>query len=75
MVGAHLDKLCAFPPIKKHNSKEVISFSSAITGLVNVSKSMSFNDDLNNVNLLMQASSKLAPNVEEAWSIHTVRHN
>ena len=58
-----------------HNSENVISFSSAISGLVPVFKSLSFNDDLKSVNLLNQAVSKLPPNLKEAWSMHTVRHN
>ena len=73
IVGAHLDKLNAFPPLKMHNSENVISFSSAISGLVAVFKS--FNDYLKSINLLNQAVSKLPPNLKEAWSMHTVRHN
>ena len=75
IVGAHLDKLNTFPPLKMHNSEIVISFSSAISGLVAVFKSLSFNDDLKSVNLLNQAVSKLPPSLKEAWSMHTVRHN
>ena len=74
-VGAHLDKLNNFPPLKMHNSDNIISFSSAISGLVAVFKPLSFNDDLKSVNLLKQAVSKLPPNLKEAWSMHTVRHN
>ena len=59
VVGAHLDKLSNFPPLKMHNSENVIGFSSAISGLVAVFKSLSFNDDLKSVNLLNQAVSKL----------------
>ena len=36
-VGAHIDKLSIFPPLKIHNPEKVISFSSAISGLVAVS--------------------------------------
>ena len=75
IIGAHLDKLNAFPPLKMHNLENAISFSSAISGLVAVFKSLSFNDDLKSVNLLNQAVSKLSPNLKEAWSMHTVRHN
>ena len=57
-----------------HNLENVISFSSAIFDLVAVFKSLSFNDHLS-VNLLNQAASKLPPNLKEAWSMHTVRHN
>ena len=73
VVGAHLDKLSNFPPLKMHNSENVIGFSSAVSGLVAVFKSLSFNDDLKSVNLLNQAVSKLPPNLKEAWSMQTVR--
>ena len=72
VVGAHLDKLSSFPPLKMHNSENVISFSSTISGLVAVFKSLSFNDDLKSVNLLNQAVSKLPPNLKEAWPMQTV---
>ena len=55
-----------------HNSENVISFSSTISGLVALFKSLSFNDDLKSVNLLNQAVSKLPPNLKEAWSMQTV---
>ena len=69
VVGAHLDKLSNFPPLKMHNSENVIGFSSASSGLVAVFKSLPFNDDLKSVNLLNQAP----PNLKEAWSMQTVR--
>ena len=37
-AGAHHDKLNTFNPPKMHNSKKVIRFSSAISGLVAVYK-------------------------------------
>ena len=75
ILGAPLDKLITFPPLQMHNSENVISFSSAIAGLVAVFTSFSFNDDLKSVNLLNQAVSKIPPNLKEAWSMLTVRHN
>ena len=75
IVGAHLDKLKTFLPLKMHNSENVISFSSAKSDLVAVFKSLSFKYDLNSVKLLSQAVSKLPPNLKEAWSMHSVRHN
>ena len=75
IVGAHLDKLNNVPLLKMHNPENLIGFSSAISGLVAVFKSLSFNDDLKSVNLLKQAISKLPPNLKEAWSMHIVRHN
>ena len=41
VVGAHLDKLSNFPPLKMHNLENVIGFSSKISGLVAVFKSLS----------------------------------
>ena len=73
VVGAHLDKLSNFLPLEMHNSENVIGFSSTFSGLVAVFKSLSFSDDLKNVNLLIRAVSKLHPNLKEAWSIQTVR--
>ena len=58
-----------FPPLKRHNSENLIRFSSTISGLVAVFKSPSFNDDLKIVNLLNQAVNML----KEAWSMQTVR--
>ena len=73
VVGAHLYKLSNFPPLKMHNSENVFSFSSTISGLVAVFKSLSFNDDLKSVKLLNQAVSKIPPNLKKAWSMQTVR--
>ena len=73
VVGAHLDKLSEFPSLEMHNSKNVIGFSSTISGLVAVFMSLSSNDVLKSVNLLNQAVSKLPPNLKEAWSLQTVR--
>ena len=72
-MAAHLDKLSNFPPLKMHNSENVIGFSSTISGLVAVFKSLSFDDDLKIVNLLNQAVSRLCPNLKKAWSIQIVR--
>ena len=73
VVGAHLDKLSNFPPLKNINSENVIGFSSAVSGLVAVFKTLSFNDDLRTVTLLNQAVSKLPPHIKEAWSMQTVK--
>ena len=62
-----------FPPLKRHSSGNIIGFSSTVSGLVAIFKSLSLNDDLKIVNLLNQAVSKLPSNLEEAWSNKTVR--
>ena len=73
LVAAHFDKLRNFPPLKMHNSENVIGFSSTISGLVAVFKSLSFDDDLKIVSLLNQAVSRFCPNLKKAWSIQIVR--
>ena len=58
-VGAHLDKLSNFPPLKMQNSENVIGFFSTISGIVAVFKSLFFIYDLKSGNLLNQADGKL----------------
>ena len=46
VVSAHLDKLSSFPPLKMHNSDNIINYSAAISSLVGVFKSLSYDADL-----------------------------
>ena len=46
VVRAHLDNLSNFPPIKMHNSDNIIIYSAAISSLVGVFKSISYDADL-----------------------------
>ena len=73
VVSAHLDKLSGFPPLKMHNSENVISFSATISALVGVFRSLKYEHDLSSAALLGQAVQKLPPNMKEAWSMHTVK--
>ena len=73
VVSAHLDKLSGFPPLKMHNSENVIAFSATISALVGVFRSLKFEHDLSSAALLGQAVQKLPPNMKEAWSMHTVK--
>ena len=45
-VSAHLDKLSNFLPLKMHNSDNIINYSAAISSLVGVFKSLSYDADL-----------------------------
>ena len=65
IVGAHLDKLKTFPPLKMRNSENVYNFSSVMSGLVAVFKSLSINDDQKCVKLLNQAISKFPPKLKQ----------
>ena len=46
VVGAQLDKLNSFPPLKQHNSESVIGFSSTISEIVAVFESLFINNEL-----------------------------
>ena len=73
VVSAHLDKLNSFPPLKMHNSENVIAFSATISAMVGVFRSLKYEHDLSSAALLGQAVQKLPPNMREAWSMHTVK--
>ena len=71
VVSAHLDKLSNFPPLKLHNSDNI--YSAAISSLVGVFKSLSYDADLKSASLLNQAVQILPPNMKESWSLFTVK--
>ena len=73
VVSAHLDKLNNFPPLKMHNSDNVIAFSTTISAMVGVFRSLKHEHDLSSAALLDQAVQKLPSNMKEAWSLHTVK--
>ena len=73
VVSAHLDKLNSFPPLKMHNSENVIAFSATKSAMVGVFRSLKYEHDLSSAALLGQAVQKLLPIMKEAWSMHTVK--
>ena len=73
VVGAHLDKLNNYPPLKMHNSENVIAFASVISSLVGVFQSLSYDADLRSSSLLNQVVQKLPPNLKESWCSHIVK--
>ena len=73
VVSAHLHKLNSFPPLKMHNSENVIAFSATISAMVGVFRLLKYEHDLSSAALLGQAVQKLPPNMKEAWSMHTVK--
>ena len=73
VVSAHLDKLKNFPPLKMHNSDNVIEFSATISAMVGVFRPLKYEHDLSSAALMGQAVQKLPPNMKEAWSLHTVK--
>ena len=73
VVSAHLDKLNSFPPLKMHNSDNIINYSGCISSLVGVFKSLSYDSDLKSAALLNTAVEKLPPNIKESWSLFTIK--
>ena len=61
VVSAHLDKFSSFPPLKMHNSDNIINYSATILILVGVFKSLSYDSDLRSASLLNTAVQKLPP--------------
>ena len=66
VVSAHLDKLSSFPPLKMHNSSNIINYSGCISSLAGVFKSLSYDSDLKSAALLNTAVQKLPPNMKES---------
>ena len=56
-----------------HKSDNIINYSAAISSLVGVFKSLSYDNDLKSASLLNQAVQKLPPNMKESWSLFTVK--
>ena len=73
VVSAHLEKLSSFPPLKMHNSDNIIKYSATISSLVGVFKSLLYDSDLKSASLLNTAVQKLPPNLKESWSLFTVK--
>ena len=74
IVGAHLDKLNNYPPLKMHNSENIIAYASVISSLVGVYRSLSYEADLQSSSLVNQAVDKLPPNLKESWCSPIVRN-
>ena len=55
IVSAYQDKLNTFPPVKMHNSEHIINFSTTISSMVGVFKSLGFDADLQETAFLNQA--------------------
>ena len=73
VVSAHMDKLSNFPPLKMHNSDNIINYSAAISSLGAVFKSLSYDADLKSASLLNQAVQKLPSNMKKSRSLFIVK--
>ena len=59
VFGAYFDKLSNFPPVKMHNSEQIISYANFIASIIGVFRSLNYDNDLNGGSMLNQALSKL----------------
>ena len=55
-----------------HSCDQIIHFSTTVSSLVGVFRSLSYDADPQSSSLLNQAVQKLPPNLRESWSLHTV---
>ena len=74
IVGANLDKLNNYPPLKMHNSENIIAYASVVSSLVGVFRSISYDASLQSSSSVNQAVEKLPPNLKESWCSHIVRN-
>ena len=56
-----------------HSCDQTIHFSTTVSSLVGVFRSLSYDADLQSSSLLNQAVQKLPPNLRESWSLHRVK--
>ena len=73
VLSAHFDKLSNFPPLKMHKSDNIIKYSAAISSLVGVFESLSYDAVLKSASLIDQVVQKLPPDMKESWSLFTVK--
>ena len=73
VVSAHLDKLSSFPPLKMHNSDNIINYSATTSSHVGDFKSLSYDSELKSASLLNTAVQKWRPNLKKSWSLFTVK--
>ena len=71
-VGAHLDN--NYPPLKMHNSENIIACALVVSSLVGVFRSLSYDAGLQSLSLVNQAVGKLPPNLKESLCSHIVRN-
>ena len=71
VVSAHLDKFSSFPPLKMHNSDNILNYSATISSLVGVFKSLSYDSDLKSASLLSTAAKIAAQSERVLVTLHS----
>ena len=75
VVSAYLDELSNLFPLEMHDSRTVIIYSSTISALVRVFRTLHYHQDFSVASFLGQAAQTFPPKVKEAWPMHTVKKN
>ena len=75
VVSAHLEKINSVALVKLHNFEIIISFACVISSLVNVFRSLSYEDDLKGTTNLNQILCNLPPKMRESWLSYTFKRN
>ena len=75
VVNAYLDKLENFQLVKMHNSEGITSYAATSCSLTGGFRSLNYVQNNSKASLLGQAIQKLPPNLEEGWSMHTMKRD
>ena len=67
IVGAQIEKISKYPPVKMHNSESILDFSQVVNSFVSVLTSENFFNDLQSTSNLSLLVSKLPINMREQW--------
>ena len=67
IVGAQIEKISKYHPVKMHNSESILDFSQVVNSFVSVLTSENFFNDLQSTSNLSLLVSKLPINMREQW--------
>ena len=72
---SNLDKFVSFPPLLMYKNGNIVKYFAAVSRLVGVFESLSYDADLKNASLLNTAVQKHSPIMIESWSLFTVQQH
>ena len=73
VVSAHIERLSQIPPVRMHNSEQLLDFAMTLSGFVTVLQSQGYSADLKSPTNLSLVVQKLLADLKESWSKHVVR--
>ena len=74
-MSVHLEKFNSIPLVKIHNSESILIFACVISSLVGVFRSLSYEDDLKETAVFIQALDKIPAIIIKYWSSFTIKRN